>query len=156
MTLPARRASEQAVELRIDLIGNRGEILWTILEIKTIGIYGQDLAGIFGNPLLVTGIETLKILYFNAFLVLAATLLNLGHKMRNRTAEIDEKVWSLDKRHHQLEKLHVGIIITISQIAHRLVVGDKDIDALENSPVLNDNIFRMSDFQDILETLVRK
>ena len=81
--LPSR-ASEQSVELRIDLIGNRGEILWTILEIKTIGIYGQNLAGIFGNPLLVTSIETLKILYFNAFLVLAATLLNLGYKMRNR------------------------------------------------------------------------
>ena len=95
--LPSR-ASEQSVELRIDLIGNRGEILWTILEIKTIGIDGQNLAGIFGNPLLVTSIETLKILYFNAFLVLAATLLNLGHKMRNRTAEIDEKVWSLDRR----------------------------------------------------------
>ena len=73
--------------------------------------------------------------------------------MRNRTAEIDEKVWSLDKRHHQPEKLHVGIVVTVSQISHRLVVGDKDIDALENSPVLNDNILRMSNFQNILETL---
>ena len=73
--------------------------------------------------------------------------------MRNRRTQINKEIRSLYQRHHQTEQIHVRIVVTVSEIPHRLVVGHENINTLENSSVLNYNILGISDFQDILKPL---
>jgi hypothetical protein len=68
---------EQAEKLSVDLVGDEGEILRTMLVIQVISLYDEDLAFIIRDPFLVAVIKIAQILDADALLVVAATFLNL-------------------------------------------------------------------------------
>ena len=122
-----------------------------MLEIKIVGIDDQDLVAVRGNPLLIETVQTGKILYADGLLVRTATLLDLADKMRDTALQIDKQVRRLRHRSHGVENLHIGCEIPVRQVPHLVIVSYKDIYALKNSPVLNDDGVTVGNGPEILK-----
>ena len=56
-------------------------------------------------PLVITLVQSGKIVDTDSLLIFPAPFLDLGHKIRNGRLEIDEQVRHLYQRHHQIEQV---------------------------------------------------
>ena len=135
-----RDCLEQTVELGVDLVGDGGEVFGTVLVVEVVGFDDEDFAFVVGDPLLVAVVEVAEVLDADAFLVLAAALLDLCHQGRDGGLEVDQQVWLADHGHHQVEELHVGVEVPVGKISHGLVVGHEDMHTLKDGPVLDDHV----------------
>ena len=62
----------------------------------------------------------------------------------------------MDHGHHQVEKLHIGVEVAVRKVSHSLVIGNEDVYALEDCPVLDYHILGFGNFNQILKTLCKE
>ena len=135
-----RDCLEQTVELGVDLVGDGGEVFRTVLVVEVVCFYDEDFAFVVGDPLLVAVVEVAEVFDADAFLVLTAALLDLCHQGRDGGLEVDQEVWLADHGHHEVEQVHVGVEVSVGEVAHGLVVGNEDVYAFKDGPVLDDDV----------------
>ena len=76
--------------------------------------------------------------------------------MRHRSSEINHQIGQLYLLHHNLVKLHVSLKVAVAHIALRVVVGCEDKDALMKGTVLDNNILRIVELENILEAFLKE
>ena len=84
-----------------------------MLEIKIVSLDYEDLALVVRNPLLVSVVKIAEVFDADALFVIPSTFLDLGNQGRDRRLEIDEQIRLMDHGHHQVEKLHIGVEVTV-------------------------------------------
>ena len=87
---------------------------------------------------------------------LSPELLDLIDKSRDGAFEIDHQVRKFHERHHQAEKVHVGLVVAVREVPHRVIVRDENIDALENRAVLDNYIVGFADFEYVFEAFLKE
>lgn len=68
---------EQSVELRVDKVGDHGEILRAVLEVEMVGIDGQNLSLIAADPVFVFRVQPREIFDAYGFFIVASAFLYL-------------------------------------------------------------------------------
>ena len=127
-----------------------------MLIVKIIRLNDENLALIVADPLLVSFVKVAQILDADALLVVTAAFLNLGNKGRYRGFEINQQIRLPNHRHHKIEQMHIGLEVAVRKVAHSLVVGNEDMNTFKNGPVLDDDLVRLCNLQQILETLCQE
>jgi len=141
----------------VDLVDDGGKVLFAMEEVHVVDLDDERLAlVVVHDEVLVAAVQTLEIVDLNLLFVVASTLLDVTNEVRDAGSEVDHQVGHLDHVHHLLEELHVGLEVTIREVALFAVVGHEDIDALEDAAVLNDGVVGLVDVEDILEPLLEE
>ena len=127
-----------------------------MLEIEIIYFYDEHLALILiHDEIFVKIVDTFQIIQRHLLLIITAALLDILHEVRNGRTEIYHQFRHLHHFHHRLEKLHISLVVALVHVAHLPVVGRKDINTFKDGAVLDDRLFTVLDFQQILESLLQ-
>ena len=89
-------------------------------------------------------------------LVVPSPLLDLGHQVLYAGAEVDHEVRLMDHFHHDVVRVHIRVVITLREVSLRVIVGNKNMDALKEGAVLDDYVLGLSDFHHVMETLLKE
>ena len=122
------------------LIGNKCEIFDPVLKIEFIRIDYQQIPFIGCDPILIMTVQPLKVVQLDALLVITASFLDLGHQVRHTAAQVDQQVRRTYHGHHQIEELHVGIVIAPAEIALLEIVRNEDMYTFKKGAVLHYDI----------------
>ena len=76
--------------------------------------------------------------------------------MGHRGAEVDHQIGVFDDVEHRLEEFHIGLEIAVGEVAHGVVVGGEDIDALVDGAVLDDGVLGLGDVEQVAKSLLEK
>ena len=131
---------EQTEESIINHIGDFLEVLRVALEVCCVTIYYHQVPFIGLYPVLITLVQTAKVVYAHCLFVLSASLLYVINEVRDGTSEVNEQVWELHQRHHEFEKVGVIIEITLRHEPHVMQIRGKDTCIFKDSTVLYDCI----------------
>ena len=88
---------EKAEKLCIDLINHFLKVFRTVLELYAVHVKNKQLMLIILDPVFITLVQTGDIVYTDALLVLAASLLDLADEVRNRASEVNQKAFQMDR-----------------------------------------------------------
>ena len=103
---------EQTEESIINHIGDFLEVLRVALEVCCVTIYYHQVPFIGLYPVLITLVQTAKVIYPHRLFVLSASLLYVINEARDRASDVDHQIWQLYQGQHQVEE--VGVIIEVT------------------------------------------
>lgn len=108
------------------------------------------------DPVFISLVETCDVVDADALLILAATLLDLAHEVRDRALEVDQEVRRVHQGHHQVEEVRIVLEVSCAHEAHAVEVRREDARVLIDRTVLDDHLVKLRDVDDILEALVEE
>lgn len=148
--------AEKAEEFTVYAVGYHGEVLGTVQEVAVVFVDDDEATIVGGYPVFVALVKPREVVYADALLVFAATLLNLGNQSWDGGAQVYHEVWLGDKLHHEVEELGVVIKIAVGHHTHIVEVGGEDAGVLKDGAVLHHDVLSLGDGHYILETLVEE
>ena len=83
---------EETEKFSIDLIDHLLEVLRTVFELYAVHIKDEQVVLIILDPVFISLVKTCNIVYTDALLVLAASLLDLAYEIRDRALEVNQQV----------------------------------------------------------------
>ena len=148
---------EKPVNIRIDVVDDRSQVLGLVTEIVIINIHDQHFAQVVSlHPGFIAFIKVFKVVEPDVVLIFSAALLNLFHNDGDGGTKVDEKVGGLDERTHQVKKGKIIFKVTGTHQTHAMKVWSKNVCIFINRPVLDDLIARLANSDDLTETAVQK
>jgi hypothetical protein len=103
----------------------------------------KKLMRIVVDPVVISLVKTCYVVDSDTLFVLAASLLDLAHEVRNRTLKVNKEVRRIDKRHHEIEKIRIILEISCAHKTHAMEVRCKDSCILIDGTVLNDDFVQL-------------
>lgn len=156
-SLGAGSRIEQIVQLQVNLIYNKGEVLNAFNKIQFIYIYRQQLTfAVTANPVFIVFVEILQIIQPNGIFIITATLLNLANQFRDIGFQINQKIRGFYKSDHGLKNIKIALIILISQVTTLMKIGCKDMCIFIDRPILYRNPVATVYFIHLSEPAVQK
>ena len=123
------------------MIHNLSEGLGIVLEVEIVFVYDHHASSVFVvDEIIVALVQVPEIFQLHLLLIVASALLDVAHEVGHRCAQINHEVGVVHHLQHLFEKLHVGVVVTIGEIAHSLVVLHEHIYTLEDATVLHNGV----------------
>ena len=136
--------AEESEELGIYTVDDLPEVFGLVLEVESVGVDSEHSSVVvLKDEVVVSEVEPFEIVELHLLFVVSASELYLSHQLGHRLTQIDHQVRFAHERHHQMEELHIGLIVVVGEVALLIVVLDEHIDALEDRAVLNDGVVSM-------------
>ena len=70
--------------------------------------------------------------------------------------QVDHEVGHTHHGHHLFEELHIGLVVTLREVAHGSVVLHEDVDALVDGTVLYDGVVGLCNGQQVAEAFLEE
>ncbi len=148
---------EQPKELCVDFIGYELEVGGVMLEVEFIGVDDEYFSFVFIEyEIVVPLIESCQVVELHGLFVIASSFLNLCYECGYRFAQVYHEVGIWSERHHKVEEFHIGVVISVGEVSHVVVVLDEDIYSLEDRAVLYDCFVCFSDLEYIFEAFLKE
>ena len=148
---------EQSEQFGINTVDDTSEVGGVVLKVHTIGFDDQYASLILvEDKIFVFVIKVAEVVDLHGLFVFSSALLDLRDKARHRLAKINHHVGHFHLRLHEFEEFHEGSKIAVGEVTSFVIVAYEDINALENTAVLNDSVCRLLNGEHILEALLEE
>lgn len=109
------------------------EVGLIVAKVQMVGLDNELVAVILiEDKIVVEQVEIAQILDGHLLLIAPRPLLNMLNQVRQRCSQINHQVGLAHDAHHVLEEFHIGIEVSLVDVAHFIVVDSENIDAFED------------------------
>src|SRR5258706_7543376 len=151
------RLAEEIIHLQVNPPDNRRKILNALGKIHGIYIDDEQLTlFVPANPFFVMFIQVLQVFKAYPIFKIPASFLNLLYELWNIGFQINQQIVSVYKRNHRVEKIEVALVITVADVATGMEIGGKDVCVFVNRTVLDNGLFAIPDFPDLIKPAVEE
>lgn len=145
---------EESVELCVDTVDDRGEVLWVMFEVDIISLDSEYGTFIFIiDKVFVVIVESFEVVDLYGLFVLSSSFLNLCDECRYRFSKVYHEVRDFGDGCHELEEFHVSLEVSVGEVSLLVVIESEDMNAFEYGSVLNDSVFCFIDIECVFESL---
>ncbi len=151
------RLAEEIIHLQVNPPDNRRKILNPFGKIQGIYIDDKQLTlFVPANPFFVMFIQILQVFKAYRIFKAPASLLNLLYELWNVSLQINQQIGGVYKRNHRVEKIEVTLVVTVADVATGMEIGGKDVCVFVNRTVLDNGLFAIPDFPDLIKPAVEE
>lgn len=147
---------EEAKQFCIYLISNLSEILRVLLEIKMITIYNNQFSLIVFDPILISVIQTLKVIYTNTFFKVSTTTLNMTHQGRDATSDVNHEIRKFHQTDHEIKEVCIVFKIPVTHHTDIMKIWCENLRIFKDGSILNNRIITLGYFYYIMKSLIQE
>lgn len=147
---------EETKQFCIYLISNLSEILRVLLEIKMVTIYNNQFTLIVFDPILISVIQSLKIIYANTFFKVSTTTLDMAHQSRDATSDVNHEIRKFYQTDHKIKEVGIVFKIPVTHHTDIMKIWSENLRIFKDSSILNNRIITLGDFYYIMKSLIQE